>query len=676
MEKKRGFRTRRGLYSALIAIVVVFVLTASTSFPGPWNTVARGIEGAIGLNMPEFNEESLKLGLDLQGGVHLVYEADMSDIESEDRGSAIEGVRDVIERRVNAFGVSEPIVQTNINGDHYRIIVELAGIFDIEEAVGLIGETPILEFKTPKANLDIDIELTEEQQLEMDTAQAVEETAALEALSRALAGEDFGDLARELSISSTSFSQGYYGFVAEDDVAFGELVEQIQDDRLQPGVVDGLYEYNSTLHIVEYMGTQESEEVELSHILICHSESESCESERSIVEAQLYVEQILSEVTASNFADKAIEYSDGPSGPAGGYLDWVAEGMMVEPFELAASELSDGDISGIVETQFGYHIIYRSDSRSETSYELSHIEMEWTTESDLIDLDPWDNTELSGKNVERAAVSFNQNTSVPYVLLNFDTEGADLFEAMTEEYIGEVIGIFLDGEAISTPVVQDVIYGGEATISGDFTVEEAKLLAQRLNAGALPVPIELLSQQTVGPTLGKVSLENSINAAMIGIVLLALFMVAYYRLSGLLAIIALIVYTAVNLALYKWLGVTMTLAGIAGFILSLGIAVDANVLIFERLKEELKSGRDLSTAIDEGFRRAWTSIRDGNLTTLIAAGVLFTLSGFIKGFALTLALGILVSMMTAIFVTRILLQWVSGWKPAQKLWLYGVKKNK
>ncbi|MBU4315271.1 protein translocase subunit SecD, partial [Patescibacteria group bacterium] len=303
------------------------------------------------------------------------------------------------------------------------------------------------------------------------------------------------------------------------------------------------------------------------------------------------------------------------------------------------------------------------------------IEMPWTTESDLLDIDPWNNTELSGKHVNHASVVFDPNTQVPYVLLTFDSEGADMFASLTEEFVGKVIGIFLDGTAISTPVVQEAIYGGDATIQGNFTIEEAKLLAQRLNAGALPVPINLLSQQTVGPTLGKLSLQDSIGAALIGILILGLFMIAYYRLSGVLAVIALIIYSAVNLALYKWLGVTLTLSGIAGFILSLGMAVDANVLIFERLKEELYSGRDLSTSIDEGFRRAWSSIRDGNITTLIAAGVLFTLSGFIKGFALTLALGVLVSMITAIFVTRILLQWVSGWKVAQKLWLFGVHKK-
>lgn len=660
----------------MAGIVLVFILTASAAHPGPWNSVARGIENTTGVGMPEFSEEGFKLGLDLQGGVHLVYEADMSQIEDADRAAAIEGVRDVIERRVNAFGVSEPIVQTNINGDHYRIVVELAGIFDVNQAVDLIGETPILEFKVPKENLDEQIELTPEQEIQMEEAQAQEEVDALAVLDRALAGEDFGELAREFSIASSSFNKGYYGFVDEENAIFGELIDRIERNRLKAGVIDGLYEYNSTLHIVNYLGTKDVEEIELSHILICHNESQGCNSDRSKDEAYALAQQVTSEATSANFADKAIEYSEGPTGPSGGYLDWVSEGMMVEPFENAAFALSDGSISDVVETDFGYHIIYRSDSRSETQYEISHIEMPWTTESDLLSVDPWENTELSGKHIDKAAVAFDQNTNVPYVLLTFDTEGSDLFAAMTEQQLGKIIGIFLDGAAISTPVVQDVIYGGKATITGNFTIEEAKLLAQRLNAGALPVPIELLSQQTVGPTLGSVSLANSIDAALIGILLLAIFMVLYYRLCGVLAIVALLVYAAINLALYKWLGVTMTLAGIAGFILSLGMAVDANVLIFERLKEELKSGRDLPTAIDEGFRRAWTSIRDGNITTLIAAAVLFTLSGFIKGFALTLAIGILVSMMTAIFVTRILLQWISGWKPLQKDWLYGVKKSK
>jgi len=248
---------------------------------------------------------------------------------------------------------------------------------------------------------------------------------------------------------------------------------------------------------------------------------------------------------------------------------------------------------------------------------------------------------------------------------------------LTEENVDQVIGIFLDGQPISTPVVQQAIYGGQASITGGFSIEEAKALSQRLNAGALPVPIELINQQSIGPTLGAISLHNSINAAIVGFAVVALFMILYYRLSGFVSVLALFVYLAVNLALYKWFGVTITLAGIAGFILSLGMAVDANVLIFERLKEELHAGRDLPTAIDEGFRRAWTSIRDGNITTLIAAGVLFSMStSFIKGFALTLAMGVIVSMITAILVTRVFLKWISAYGIFKKKWLYnGPRSN-
>ena len=196
------------------------------------------------------------------------------------------------------------------------------------------------------------------------------------------------------------------------------------------------------------------------------------------------------------------------------------------------------------------------------------------------------NTSLSGKQLKRAGVEFDQTgAGQPYVSITFDSEGDKLFGDLTARLIRQPIGIFLDGELISAPIVQQAIYGGQAQITGNFTVDEAKVLAQRLNAGALPVPIELLSQQTVGPTLGANSLSRSMNAGLIGFLLVALFMMLYYRLPGILSVATLALYGVLNLAAYKLFGVTMTLAGIAGFILSVGMAVDANVLIFERLKE-------------------------------------------------------------------------------------------
>ncbi|MBT4856939.1 protein translocase subunit SecD [Candidatus Uhrbacteria bacterium] len=670
MNRKRR-SSRRGLNISVAIIVLLFLFTGSIAYPSYWNKLADATP------LPALDEDGFRLGLDLQGGVHLVYEADMSDIDSEDRSEALEGVRDVIERRVNAFGVSEPHVQTTVNGDSYRVIIELAGVFDVSDAIDLIGETPILEFKLPNEDLDEDLTLTDEETAQMEEAQELEREEALTVLDRAISGEEFTSLVTEFSDNrTTSAQEGYIGFVTEEQDTFGELARQIKENGYSTGVIDGLYEAESSLHVVNYISTVEQEEAFLSHILICHNESESCEGEVTKAEALVEAQEIASTVTTATFPQTAVDSSDGPSAPVAGELGWVTEGTMVNDFQDAYLAMEDGQISDVVETQFGYHVIWRQDSRSTSLYEISHIQLGWTTESDILDVDAWMNTDLSGKDVERASVAFDQNTNVPYVLLDFSSEGGDMFGQITEENVGEVIGIFLDGAAISTPVVQEPIYGGTATIQGSFSLEEAKVLAQRLNAGALPVPIDLLSQQTVGPTLGQESLQASIRAALIGVIFLAIFMIAYYRLSGLLAVLALIFYISINLALYKWLGVTMTLAGIAGFILSMGMAVDANVLIFERLKEELKSGRDLPTAIDEGFRRAWTSIRDGNLTTLIAAAVLFSMStSFIKGFALTLALGILVSMGTAIMVTRVLLKWASSWKALKNPGLYGVNKK-
>ncbi|PIZ53757.1 protein translocase subunit SecD [Candidatus Uhrbacteria bacterium CG_4_10_14_0_2_um_filter_41_7] len=668
-QKKRN--SRRGLHGTVSAIILIFILTASAAFPATWNKVADASF------IPAMPNNGFNLGLDLQGGVHLVYEANMDAIPEADRVAALSGVRDVIERRVNAFGISEPIVQTNISGGNYRVIIELAGVFDKTAAIKLIGETPILEFKLPIK--DINLEPTEEQQTEIDIAQETERKNALEVLDRALAGEDFGNLVSEYSVDKTTKEAGgYVGFIDETDPKYDGLAKEISAKRYKTGtIINGLYEATSSMHIVKYISTERVDNPHVSHILICHDESTGCESDRTKDEAKALIDEIAKEVTPKNFATLAKEKSEDQSTKDGGDLGVVKRGTMVAPFEEAVFALKNGKISDVVETDFGYHLIYRSSSERVNQYEIAQIEMPWTTISDLLVIDPWENTALSGKEVAGSSVAFDQQTGAPYVVLDFNSEGADLFAKLTEENVDQVIGIFLDGQPISTPVVQQAIYGGQASITGGFSIEEAKALSQRLNAGALPVPIELINQQSIGPTLGAISLHNSINAAIVGFAVVALFMILYYRLSGFVSVLALFVYLAVNLALYKWFGVTITLAGIAGFILSLGMAVDANVLIFERLKEELHAGRDLPTAIDEGFRRAWTSIRDGNITTLIAAGVLFSMStSFIKGFALTLAMGVIVSMITAILVTRVFLKWISAYGIFKKKWLYnGPRSN-
>jgi protein-export membrane protein SecD len=262
-------------------------------------------------------------------------------------------------------------------------------------------------------------------------------------------------------------------------------------------------------------------------------------------------------------------------------------------------------------------------------------------------------TELTGRYLTGSQLDFNQTTGLPQVSLTFNDEGAKLFEDITGRNVGKRVAILIDGAVLSDPVVNEKISGGKAVItSPNFTIQSARSLAQNLSYGALPAPINLINQQTVGASLGKDSLDKSIMAGVIGTLLVMLFMVIYYRFFGLLASIALVIYAILSLAVFK-ITVTMSLAGIAGFLLSIGMAVDANVLIFERTKEELRRGLTRTVAIREGFRRAWPSIRDSNVSTIITCLILYNLtSSFVRGLALTLLLGVLVSLFTAITVTR------------------------
>ena len=427
----------------IIFILFLFLFTANLVCPAYYNKSVDFLNGKTGWNLSHFMDIPFKLGLDLQGGVHLVYEADLSEIDEDNYGSSMQGLRDVIERRVNFFGVREPIVQTEKAGEHHRLIIELAGVIDPAQAIKEIGKTPFLQFKKMKENYE----------------------------------------------------------------------EIIQNNQ------------------------------------------------------------------------KVIEDGKGE-------------------FE-----------------------------------------------------DPFENTLLTGKYLEKAEVDFDSNTYKPLVLIRFNNEGSDIFETLTSENIGKPLAIFIDNALISSPVVQEKISGGSAQISGSFTDVEAKELARNLNAGALPVPIEIVSQQVVGPTLGKISVQESLRAGVIGLIAVILFLIVFYRLPGLLSSISLGVYICIVLGLFKLVPVTLTLAGVGGFILSIGIAIDANILILSRMKEELSEGKSFSFSLEEGFKRAWSSIRDGNFTTLLVAFILFEFgTSFIKGFALTLSIGILVSMFSALFVTRTFLE--------------------
>ncbi|MHB1769628.1 MAG: protein translocase subunit SecD [Minisyncoccota bacterium] len=269
-------------------------------------------------------------------------------------------------------------------------------------------------------------------------------------------------------------------------------------------------------------------------------------------------------------------------------------------------------------------------------------------------------TGLTGRYLASAALQFGSGATAglaaPQVLLNFNSAGATLFEKITSQNVGQTLAIFLDGQPISEPVIQEAIPGGQATITGHFTATEARDLVRNLNFGALPVPITLESSSSVGPTLGAAAIHAGVGAGLIGFAIVALFMIAWYRLPGLIAAVALAEYLVFMLSVIKVIPVTLTASGIAGLIISLGMAVDANVLIFERTKEELRAGKDPREAVHIGFARAWTAIRDGHLTMLISGVILFWLgTSIVQGFALVFVLGVLASFISAVSLSRVFL---------------------
>ena len=288
----------------------------------------------------------------------------------------------------------------------------------------------------------------------------------------------------------------------------------------------------------------------------------------------------------------------------------------------------------------------------------------------------WVSTGLTGKGLEKAMPTSNPSNGKWAVGLEFNPEGAKEFAKLTRELTGKQMAIFFNGDLQSAPTVNGVIPDGHAQITGDFTYDQVKEMVDLLNAGALPVPAKIVEENTVGPTLGADSIARSKVAGAIGLGLVMLFMAVYYRAPGLIANIALVFYAIILFALFKIIPVTLTLAGIAGFILSVGMAVDANILIFERTKEELKAGRTLFTAINSGFDRAFTSIFDSNITTIITCLILYYFgTSIVKGFALTLAIGVAVSMFTAITVTRNFMHLIFGTGELKKPELFGLDKS-
>jgi preprotein translocase subunit SecD len=287
-------------------------------------------------------------------------------------------------------------------------------------------------------------------------------------------------------------------------------------------------------------------------------------------------------------------------------------------------------------------------------------------------------TVMTGKYLKSASVGTDKTTNKVEVDFELTTEGAKIFGDYTSAHIGDILAIVLDKEVISTPSIQTAITEGNGRITGSYTLEEANALAIQLRYGSLPIPLKIIESKTVGPTLGQDSLSKSMKAGIIGFIVVMLFMAIYYRLPGLIADVAILIYALIAFASYKFIPITLTLPGIAGFLLSTGSALDANILIFERLKEELRSGKRLDVAISLGWSRAWPSIRDSNIATLITSAILFWFGSaygatIVKGFSLTLAFGVLVSLFTALTVTRTFLDVVLNYfKPQNKIRWFGI----
>lgn len=639
---------RPNLNRGLLIVIVVVLICLGYSFPFLYNRASDAFQNVVGVSIGHLSPPPFRLGLDLRGGSALTYEVDARAVAPSEQASAVEGARDVIERRVNAFGVGEPLVQTVKSSNRWRIFVELPDVHDVQKAIDMIGATPILEFRDKTGG---EVTLTDEQKKQEADANRAAKQQADEAVAKLRAGKKFDDVFAE-----------YHG----------EAVTQLtksQDASLfawaqrssQNAVTRNLLESPRAWMLAQRGPARTQQIVAARHILICYAGNNACPSTLTKDEALQKAKDILLKATPQNFADFAkINSMDPGSAAKGGDLDWFGSGLFVKSFDEAVfnQKMKKGTIVGPVESEYGYHLIFKYDEKFEQAFDVRVIAFKKTTTDDLFgDTSEWKPTGLSGKQLDRARVDFDQNTGEPTVSVTFNSEGKALFGKITERNVGQQVAIYLDRQIISSPVVREPITDGTAIISGGFRLEEAKQLVERLNAGALPLPVSLVSQQTVGATLGSVSLAQSTRAGLIGFVLVLLFLTAWYRLPGLLASLALLVYVVLVLAVFKSIPVTLTLAGIAGFILSMGMAVDANVLVFERTREELALGRSPLAALEEAFPRAWSSIRDSNASSLITCVILYWFgSSVVRGFALTLAIGILASLFTAITVTRLLLR--------------------
>ena len=574
----------------------------------------------------------LTLGLDLQGGSHLVYRV-VSDVPPTSDDMA--ALRRILERRVNKSGLGEPIIQ--VLGDD-RLLIQLPGVKDPARAKEIIGETALLEIKHRTLNVPRDIEgveLGDIIEVRVTTEEAEAERIVRE--TQATSTEGAATTTEATAVNATTTDATSTPAVSPAETATGTpmlVVTFTPDagDRFGE-FIDGL---RASLEPVPGSG-----EILPSYLTVARAD-DSLTGTR--VPYTLFVLAPDLSVVPLGGAPLIQRVDDGPS-----FHILLPETFVPPETFSALTEGLDGG-TGIVLTEIAGRV-----------------------DEDI---------GLTGDDLARAYAGQHQGSGVPIVNLEFNGEGTRKFGLATTRIAGtsDMLAIFLDDEELIAPTVQTPITGGAAFIQGrDFTIDRVRDIALLLEAGRLPLPIEISEERDVDAILGADSLAKSARAGVIGLALVLLFMTVYYRVPGLVAAVALVLYAAFVLAIFKLLPVTLTLSGVAAAILSIGMAVDANILIFERMKDELRSGRTFLSAINLGFNRAWPAIRDGNVSTLITCAILFwfadTLGAtIVQGFAITLAIGVGMSMFSAIVVSRTLLRVMAATRLSRHLgWFVPVK---
>jgi len=784
----------------LILIIVIFILSLGIIVPVSWKqSAATALKVQNWGPVQWYTNKKLNLGLDLQGGTQLDFKIDLREVAQKDQQQVIDGVKTVFERRVNSLGVSEPNIYVSTFGDEKHIVIELAGIKDVNEAKKTIGKVIQLEFKEQNDAQESDLKAKIQTEAKATLEQVKQNPDKIEQIGNEVTKsgsigyekkdgylDEFplsmqeklktlkeGELLPDLAEGSTDASYamvngeikqvpaktGLYivKLVKKETVLrsepknaedFTKVAAEVSSDKqtdldyvrkqqlptevqekvfgLTAGSVSDVLDTANGYEVYK-MATKEvgdKEMVRAQHILIAFKSEDApvtlegsqtpdpSTSSGAVIKAYNETEvpkkaaEILKQVQAKpdNFGLLAKVFSEDPgSKEKDGDLGYFVQGAMVAEFDKAVFSLQPGQVSDLIKTQYGYHIIRVMDKKlaNEQVAKLERIricytgingctsglskeaakakadaamkrvreETKYSTEQIFYSTaaDPYkpamaknakgELEALNGKFFKRADVQYSQQTLEPIVAIQFNDEGAKMFEELTEKLKGKQMAIFVGGDLISAPRINEKIPGGTAIISGQFTLQQANQLATDLNAGSIPAPITLVGEQEIGAQLGAEALKRSVEAGIIGIIVLMLFLIFYYRLPGLIASIALGAYITVMIATIEVFGVVLTLAGIAGVILSIGMAVDANVLIFERLKEELGSGKTLHQTIKISFDRAWTSIRDSNTSSLFTAAILFWFgTSLIRGFATMLIIGVLLSLFSAIYITRTLLE--------------------